>query len=284
MDDWLDDWRVYLKNEDEPLDIKLEKHKLRDYQEDAVIKIDKGFTGANRGQLIMPCGSGKSLVGLRAAEKIAGPNRDVLYLVPSIALLAQTMREWASQRELYMQYLGVCSDVTAGLKSSNDSVTTGSLTELAIPVTTDSEKIAEQLGKRPQQGHMRVVFSTYHSTPKIAEALEQLPDFYFELVVCDEAHRTTGISEAISSQSVTNYRNISPFQLVHHNNYIRASKRLFMTATPRIFTDKQRKKLQKISIATKTAIPWMTPTNMVRSFLECRLPKLWKSNVCLTMR
>lgn len=244
MDEWLEDWNVYLKDRTKPLPISIPKHKLHDYQQDAVLEIDKGFAEDNKGQLIMPCGSGKSLVALRAAERIAGAGRDVLYLVPSIALVGQTMREWSAQRELPMQYLGICSDVSTALKASDDASTAGSLTELAIPVTTDADRIAEQLAKRPEPGHMRVIFSTYHSTPKIAEALERLPNFYFELAVCDEAHRTTGISEANSPKDpLRGYKGISPFQLVHHNQHLRVGKRLFMTATSRVFTEKQRKKI-----------------------------------------
>jgi len=246
MDGWLSDWRIYLKDESQPLKIEFEKHELREYQDEAVLKIDKGFTEANKGQLIMPCGSGKSLVALHAAEKIAGANTDVLYLVPSIALMGQTMREWSQQRSLAMQYLGVCSDVTTGLKATDDASTAGNLTELAIPVTTDAEKVAEQLARKPLAGHIRVIFSTYHSTPKIAEALKSLPHFHFDLVICDEAHRTTGISEAHSKKdNIKGYHGISPFQLIHHNEHLPASKRLFMTATPRIFTDKQRKKIDE---------------------------------------
>ena len=239
MDRWVEDWREFADAPDR-LEIKpAPKHKLHGFQQDAVRLIAKGFRDQERGQLILPCGTGKSLVALRAAERVAGLGGRVLYLVPSIALIGQTMREWSRQREVPLRYLGVCSDVTAGRKGSAQADTAGDLTELAIPVTTDPERLAEELSRAVPSDVMQVVFSTYQSSPKIAEAQRRAGGGWgFDLIVCDEAHRTTGIEESKEGLGV------SPFRIVHDDRHIRGGKRLYMTATPRVFTERQKKKIE----------------------------------------
>ena len=239
MDRWVEDWRVFADAPDR-LEIKpAPKHELHGFQRDAVRLIAKGFRDQGRGQLILPCGTGKSLVALRAAEGVAGLGGRVLYLVPSIALIGQTMREWSRQREVPLRYLGVCSDVTAGRKASAQADTAGDLTELAIPVTTDPERLAEELSRPVPGDVMQVVFSTYQSSPKIAEAQQRAKEGWgFDLIVCDEAHRTTGIEESKEGLGV------SPFRIVHDDGHIKGSKRLYMTATPRVFTERQKKKIE----------------------------------------
>jgi len=239
MDRWVDDWRQFAETPD-LLEIKpAPKHTLHGFQQDAVRDIAKKFRDVDRGQLILPCGTGKSLVSLRAAEKVAGLGGRVLYLVPSIALIGQTMREWSRQRQMPLRYLGVCSDTTAGRKGSVQADTAGDLTELAIPVTTDPARLAEELSKPVPGDAMQVVFSTYQSSPKIAEAQDRATAGWgFDLIICDEAHRTTGIEESKEGLGV------SPFRIVHDDSHIRGSKRLYMTATPRVFTARQRKKIE----------------------------------------
>ena len=239
MDRWVEDWRDFAETPD-LLEIKpAPKHTLHEFQKEAVRDIEKKFRDADRGQLILPCGTGKSLVALRAAEKVAGLGGRVLYLVPSIALIGQTMREWSRQREMPLRYLGVCSDPTAGRKASAQADTAGDLTELSIPVTTDPVRLAEELSKPVPGDAMQVVFSTYQSSPKIAEAQSRAAEGWgFDLIICDEAHRTTGIEESKEGLGV------SPFRIVHDDAHIRGGKRLYMTATPRVFTARQRKKIE----------------------------------------
>ena len=177
---------------------------------------------SDRGKLIMACGTGKTFAALRIAEEIAGVGGRVLYLVPSIGLFAQAMREWSEQQGVPHRYIGICSDTKAG-KTAEDA----SILELEIPVTTDPADIAEALQKTDAK-RMKVVFCTYHSLPIVAAAQDAGAPA-FDLVLCDEAHRTTGIED--------NDDKTSPFVLVHNPDRIRAKKRLYMTATSRLYTE-----------------------------------------------
>ena len=205
-----------------------EPFKLRPHQKQALKDVLNGFKEHDRGQMIMACGTGKTFAALRIAEETAGKGGRVLYLVPSIALFGQAMREWAEQAELNHRYIGVCSDKTAG-KTDEDA----NVSELEIPVTTDREPIQQAL-LQTRDGAMTVVFSTYHSLPVIAEAQANgAPEF--DLAVCDEAHRTAGRAD-------------SHFTLIHDKERIRAVKRLFMTATPRVYTDAAKTKAGKYDL------------------------------------
>ena len=167
MDDWVEDWRGYVES---PQSFEIpppDKHKLHDYQKDALDAVVEGLTQTDRGRLILPCGTGKSFVALRIAEQMAGKGGRVLYLVPSIALVGQTMREWSDQRSVPLEYLGVCSDPTTGRKASARVDLAGDLTELMMPVTTDPDKIRELITAPVSSEAMQVVFSTYNSSPKI---------------------------------------------------------------------------------------------------------------------
>ncbi len=261
MDDWVPDWREFVHRVLPRDAIRFDRHQLRPYQEDALDAIDSGFGRCNRGKLILPCGTGKSFIALRAAERLVGDGGTVLYLVPSIALMGQTMREWSRQRDTpsVHSYLAVCSDATAGRReTSGDTGLVGDLHELAMPVTTDPAALAAELARPAPPRTMRVVFSTYHSTPVVAQAVRQsrnsptsLPaPFRFGLIVADEAHRTTGLSEAAASSAErrrldrARYCGVSPFHLVHHDEHLPAARRLYMTATPRVFTARQRRDLE----------------------------------------
>ncbi len=237
MDDWVGDWRVYV---DSPESFEIpppEKYELHDFQREALEAVVEGLSVAERGQLILPCGTGKSFLALRIAEWMAGEGGRVLYLVPSIALVGQTMREWSAQRSIPLEYLGVCSDPTAGKKASERLDLAGDLSELAIPVTTDPEKIREQLTTPLAPGVMQVVFSTYHSSPQIESATDGT-NAVFDLIICDEAHRTTGVGASASERSY--------YQIVHYDDHIPAAKRLYMTATPRVFTERAKQKLAEL--------------------------------------
>ena len=215
------------------LNYQLELFSLRDHQQKAFDDVINGFKESDRGKLIMACGTGKTFTALRLAEEIAGVGGRVLYLVPSIGLFAQAMREWAEQQAIPHRYIGICSDTKAG--RTNEDAT---LLELEIPVTTDAIAISEAL-QTADENSMRVVFCTYHSLPIVEEAQNaEAPDF--DIVFCDEGHRTTGVDRPDDETS--------PFVLVHDADRIRAKKRLYMTATSRLYTESARSKAAKHNI------------------------------------
>ena len=220
---------------------RLEKFKLRDHQKLAVDRVASGFLKGDRGKLVMACGTGKTFVTLKVAERQAGRGCAVLYLVPSISLLQQSMREWAEQADMPHRYVAVCSDTKVG-KDDEDA----SLSELEIVPTTDPKKIASALEKN--KDHMLVVFSTYQSIMQVSKA-QKSRDMEFDLVVCDEAHRTTGvISQELrpdSRVSDSDDSGISSFVAVHSQGNIRARKRLYVTATPKIYASASRKKAEE---------------------------------------
>ena len=225
LDSWDAPWQEFLDRPDEFTFDRSKRHQPRSDQRDALDAVAKGYQQGSRGRLVMPCGTGKSLVAMWAAEENVGAGGTVLYLVPSIALMGQTMREWACNRSTGHIYVGVCSDKTTG-HSTSDTDTARDLAELSMPVTTDRAGIAQAL-TQPAGKKMRVVFSTYQSLPVLASALPQ--DFAFDLVVCDEAHRTTGVDRPTDDE-------VSAFRLIHDDKAVPAQFRLFMTATQRIYT------------------------------------------------
>ena len=198
----------------------------RKHQVEAINKVLEGFESHDRGKLIMACGTGKTFTSLRLAEQFAEANGNkarVLFLVPSIALLSQTLREWTAQATMELRSFAVCSDNRAG-KAAEDIAPH----DLEVPVSTNGEMIASTFasGKRAQGLH--VVFSTYQSLPAVHEAQQKGLE-PFDLVICDEAHRTTGVT--LAGEDASN------FVRVHDAEYIQAGKRLYMTATPRLFDD-----------------------------------------------
>lgn len=210
----------------------------RPHQEQAIAQVMAGFASADRGKLIMACGTGKTFTGLKIAEGFVGSRSEgqparVLFLVPSIALLSQTLREWSAETTVKLQSIAVCSDAQAS-KGKTDSEDM-SAQDLALPATTNPAGIAQQAqaikqAKTGETCDLLVVFSTYQSLQAIADA-QQLRDGLgeFDLVICDEAHRTTGATIADKEESY--------FVRVHDNQFIRARKRLYMTATPRLYGD-----------------------------------------------
>ncbi|MEI6412346.1 MAG: DEAD/DEAH box helicase family protein, partial [Bacteroidota bacterium] len=202
------------------------------------------FKDADRGKLIMACGTGKTFTSLKIAEKETRGKGLVLFLVPSIALLGQTLREWSSDAEQGFNAICICSDAGVSKKRNNNEDSDGySVVDLALPASTDVKGILKQFdGLRSDTAHdLTVVFSTYQSIDVIAEAQAALlkkskPDTFgiFDLIICDEAHRTTGVTVADSDESA--------FVKVHNNDFLRARKRLYMTATPRLFSDDSKSK------------------------------------------
>ena len=215
------DWDAWLEDEGAPLEER-PRRELRDHQREALEDAARGLEGADRGKLIMACGTGKTLTGLRLAERIAGAGGRVLFCAPSISLLDQAQRHWAADAEIGLRTFAVCSDAKVG---RNDDGPGAHPHDLRIPPTTDPRRLAEGAGA-DSPGELTAVFSTYQSLGAVRDAqLAGLPEF--DLVVCDEAHRTTGY--------VRPGEDPSGFTLVHDGAAIRARKRLYMTATPRLY-------------------------------------------------
>ncbi len=215
---------------------------LREHQINALNGVEAGLQIAERGKLIMACGTGKTFTGLKIAEKLAGANKRVLFLVPSLSLLSQTLTEWTQETETPLHSFAVCSDSDVGKKRKKDDDIVQTFThELRYPATTNSRSLAEAMSKRHDDEHMTVVFSTYHSIDVIGTAQKEfdLPDF--DLIICDEAHRTTGATFGDDDES--------SFVKVHKNENIRAAKRLYMTATPRIYGEVARATAVKENLA-----------------------------------
>ena len=180
------DWPDLSQQEPEDLVWRAPPFELRPHQKRAFDDVVKSFHSEDRGKLVMACGTGKTFVALRIAEEIAGVGGRTLYLVPSISLLSQAMREWATQRKHRHRYIGICSDTRAGRRSED-----ASFEELEIPVTTDADAISDALRQSDPEA-MTVVFCTYQSLPIVERAQAAgAPDF--DLALADEAHRTTGI-------------------------------------------------------------------------------------------
>ncbi len=216
------DWPDLASQEPENLSWRGEAFSLRPHQREAFDDVIRGFGNRGRGKLVMACGAGKTFTALRIAEAVAGVGRRALYLVPSISLFQQSMREWATHRGIPHRYVGICSDTRAG-RTDEDA----SMEELEIPVTTNPDAIQEAL-RGTGNDAMTVVFCTYQSLPLVERAQAQgAPGF--DLAICDEAHRTTGVE--IPDKST------SPFVLIHDAKKIAAEKRLYMTATPRIYAE-----------------------------------------------
>jgi superfamily II DNA or RNA helicase len=186
----------------------------RPHQRDAIRDVVKGFQSADRGQLVMPCGTGKTLAALFIKDKLAAER--TLVLLPSLSLLKQTLREWTTNKTSHFEYRAVCSDDTVVGEDAALAYTS----DVGVPATTDPVEIAGFLRRRSGP---RVVFATYQSAPQIARAfgLGRVPGF--DLLVADEAHRCAG---PVSSD----------FATVLDATKIKSKRRLFMTATPRYFT------------------------------------------------
>ncbi len=204
------------------------KKTLLPHQQTALSAVSAGLKDADRGKLIMACGTGKTFTSLKIAETIAGKGKRVLFLVPSLALLSQTLTEWTQESDTPLHNFAVCSDSEVGKKrkQDDDSVQTFAH-ELRYPATTNAARLAEEVAKRHDGEHMSVVYSTYHSIDVISEAQRDFGLADFDLIVCDEAHRTTGATFGDDDES--------NFVKVHDGAFLRAAKRLYMTATPRIY-------------------------------------------------
>ncbi|MEK7221769.1 MAG: DEAD/DEAH box helicase family protein, partial [Nitrospirota bacterium] len=194
------------------------KKEPRPHQDTAITKVVEGFRTHDRGQLIMACGTGKTVTALWIAEHLN--SRRTLVLVPSLSLVSQTLTEWGRNCREPFDYLVVCSDETAAHRGEDHAV--NSTGELGVPVTTDPAAISQFLA-RQRGGKPAVVFCTYQSSDRVAES-QRSTTVPFDLVIADEAHRCAGHAE-------------SCFATILDASKIKAKKRLFMTATPRYFTE-----------------------------------------------
>ncbi len=199
--------------------------KARPHQSEALDAVEKGFTENDRGQLLMACGTGKTFTTLWIKERIKA--QSTLVLVPSLSLLSQTLREWTFAANESFNVLCVCSDETVGKKSGHDEIIQ-SVHDLSFPVTSIVEEIRSFL----QGPGKQVIFSTYQSSPIIAQAQRGNNAKIFDLVISDEAHRCTG--EAGSA-----------FTTVLDDTLIKARRRLFATATPKTYTANLKKSAEE---------------------------------------
>src|SRR5690554_2709845 len=207
------------------------KKTLREHQVNALKATTAGLQAAERGKLIMACGTGKTFTCLKIAEDMAGKGKQVLFLVPSLALLSQTLTEWTQESETPLHSYAVCSDSDVGkTRNAEDDRIQATVSDLQYPATTNPKSLAGAFAARHDAEHMSVIYATYHSIAVIhdAQKLYGLPEI--DLIVCDEAHRTTGATFDGDEESA--------FVRVHDNDYIRAQKRLYMTATPRSYGEK----------------------------------------------
>ncbi|MHC2146477.1 DEAD/DEAH box helicase [Pseudomonas sp. 210_17 TE3656] len=228
------DWAKYQPNM--AVAFKARKQ-LRDHQITALNAVAAGLKEAERGKLIMACGTGKTFTSLKIAEQQAGKGKRVLFLVPSLSLLSQTLTEWTQESETLLHSFAVCSDSDVGKKRKADEDTPQVFAhELRYPATTKADRLAAEMLKRHDAEHMSVVFSTYHSIDVISRAQHEHGLAAFDLIICDEAHRTTGATFDDDDEST--------FVRVHDGDYIRTAKRLYMTATPRIYGDSAKVKAE----------------------------------------
>ena len=221
---------------------RVKKKSPLDHQKEAIAKVHEYFKDGtrDRGKLIMACGTGKTYTSLCIAEKETDGKGTILFLVPSIALLGQTLREWSADATDKIKPICICSDAGVSKKSSNDIEGDGySVEELALPASTNVSTIVKQLQvAQSKKGGMTVVFSTYQSIDVISEAQHKMgKDFVFDMIVCDEAHRTTG--------AMLSGREESNFVKVHDSKFLRAKKRIYMTATPRLYSEASKKKAEE---------------------------------------
>lgn len=181
----------------------------------------------DRGKLIMACGTGKTYTALKIMEQMTPKDGFVVFLVPSIALLGQTLNAWMADKTEDMRAVCVCSDARVTREMHDADDVDASVVDLAVPASTDTHKILRQLKKYDKEQNRTVIFSTYQSIDVVKEAI----DLYkrdVDLIICDEAHRTTG--------AILKDKAESNFTKVHNNDFIKAEKRLYMTATPRLYS------------------------------------------------
>lgn len=227
------DWSQFSLDKPEQLRKRPRKSPLK-HQEEALADVVKGFASHERGKLIMACGTGKTYTSLVVTEKLVKPGQNVLFLVPSIALLSQTLRAWTADTSLPLRCFAVCSDSAAGRNEEDLRIY-----ELAYPATTNAAKLAKSWKETHDDSAVTVIFSTYQSIEVVQRAQEKTGTV-FDLVICDEAHRTAGYTAPGDPPSA--------FVSVHDKDYIKAHKRLYMTATPKIYAEASKAKAEEAEV------------------------------------
>ena len=183
-----------------------------------------------RGKLVMACGTGKTFTALRLAERMVPDDGRILFAAPTIALVSQARREWLTHTTRPMSALVVCSDSTAGGRGERFEIGADAL---VCDVVSDPPAIAEHLNRRA--GGVRAVFCTYQSLRRICEAQGRHGAPRFDFAIADEAHRTTGVLRGQRGAA-----NEVDFQAFHDGAQLQAAKRLYMTATQRIYSERSK--------------------------------------------
>lgn len=224
-----------------------DKKQPRYYQKHVIKAALTHFEENSRGQLIMAPGTGKTFTSLKIAESLAKLSSNdqykVLYLVPSIQLLTQTLRGWNNDTDMTMSSMAVTSDRNAsrGSIKQDESNITVKASDIGFPATTSSKKLVENYVElmKYQKRELLVVFSTYQSIDVLGEAQKKgFPEF--DLIIADEAHRTTGAKALGEDASV--------FTKVHDDVNVKAKKRMYQTATPKLYGSDVKKKADANSI------------------------------------
>lgn len=217
------DWTAFSLDKPDELKCSTVKKTPRPHQEEALEAVLKGFEAHDRGKLIMACGTGKTYTSLVIAQKMVKPGGTVLFLVPSISLLSQTLRAWTADASVPLRCFAVCSDSKASRNEEDMRIS-----EMAYPSTTNPHKLAKAFEATQDNTALTVIFSTYQSIDVVHQA-QAAAGFTFDLIICDEAHRTAGYTAKDEDHSA--------FVKVHDDSHIRGKKRLYMTATPRIYAE-----------------------------------------------
>ena len=233
------DFREYLGVEVEERDAMRPVQEPWELQAEAIEDAVAGLASHDRGRLVMACGTGKTFTSLRIAEQTVEDGQRILFAAPTIALVSQARREWLRQTTRPLACIVVCSDPTAGGRNENEDIR---VSELECPVSTDPVEIARSLGG---DGPTRVVFCTYHSLGRVTEAQADHGAPSFDLAIADEAHRTTG---AVMDGGAGRGAGRIDFQEFHDDRRLHARKRLYMTATPRIYTESSKRRLAERGI------------------------------------
>lgn len=224
LDDSPIDWSQFSLARPDSMSRRPQK-RILPHQQLALEGVIKGFGQADRGKMIMACGTGKTFASLKIAEHLVPAGGTALFLVPSISLLSQSLKEWSSEAEKPLRLFAVCSDPRVGKRTKSEDI---GAYDLAYPASTDPGKLVALVSASHASEAITVVFSTYQSIQVISDAQRSgLPTF--DLIICDEAHRTTGVTLSEDDESY--------FVKVHDDSFLTAKKRLYMTATPRIYDD-----------------------------------------------
>lgn len=240
------DWNNFTLDDIEAMKVASKKSP-KDHQKEAIKDVIEGFKNNSRGRLIMACGTGKTFTSLKIIEKLyshektsLGNNKsfNVLYLVPSIALLSQTIIEWKTQQEFNgsVRTFGVCSDETAGQskgkrKKNEDEI----LVTMPIPATTNVNKLVNAY--KNGKSDVNIFFSTYQSIDVISNLAKEAR-IEFDIAVCDEAHRTIGAFKDGEDNS-------SNFTKIHEDRFVPCKKRLYMTATEKIYSSNAKQEAEE---------------------------------------